>query len=158
MANIGRKTVEKPIPPPVLQPKEHIPEPASEEGSEQDRRKKKGRTSKGRGRERAPIQETAEPKILPVIDERPISFDDVPFAAEPSSAKVEPEEDIPSFHSIPPVAPVTLARLPKVESRAHPATRTSEPDLLKSEPLAAPVVREEPREQPKGFGFGIFDE
>lgn len=158
MANISRKPVEKPVPPPVAEADETVPDPTKDEGNEQDRRRKKGRTSKGRGRERLPVAETAEAKILPVIDERPISFDDVPFTAEPSSSKTAPEEDIPSFHTMPPIAPVTPANPPKVERREVITSPPIESDLPKTEQVEVPVKQEAPREQPKGFGFGIFDE
>lgn len=149
MANFNRKPVEKPAEPEVTEP----PVEATEEAGEQDRRKKRGR---GKGRKERPVAEEAagEPTAAPVIDSRPISFDDVPFTASPAEPPAEAEEDIPAFHAQPPVEPS-----PRRSKPTRPQPVDSEP-MFAAGPSEPPPPAEAPKptEEPKGFGFGIFDE
>jgi uncharacterized protein (TIGR00288 family) len=149
MANFNRKPVEKPAEPEFSEP---VPEP-TEESAEQDRRKKRGR---GKGRKDRPqTDEAASEPVVPVeVDQRPISFDDVPFTATPAEPVNEAEEDLPAFHTEPPVEPA-----PRRSKPVRPQPVDPEPmfSATPNEP-PPPVEAPKPTEQPRGFGFGIFDE
>ncbi len=141
------RTPAPPLPPP---PPElvHDEEPAhaetkSKEDDDKDQFKKRRR--RGKGKERSDSDEnggTGAAAEAPKVDDRPISFDDVPFMA-PEKPKVE-QPPAPVFHDWTP-------ERPKPAPQEHRHVEKETPRQAAPAPVAAkPPV--------KDFGFGIFDE
>jgi hypothetical protein len=155
MANINesrsepRKPIDRPVSP--------VPaEPTFEKSEDDGDRGKKKRRRGGKGKERVTEEAAA---AAPVADVGPITFDDVPFIeAHPEQhpdANLFPVEDNP-FGFGPPE--------PVIEKPSKSAARQvfeeiqppEPPPVKKHQPVEPP--QEKAAEQPRGFGFGIFDE
>lgn len=133
----------KPEPTPMVEEPNGGMEPPASEAEDKDRKNKRRRGRRGKdraGSEEAPTVEAGSMPAEPAkIDERPISFDDVPFMAAS-----EPVEAAPVMHDWSPAQ----------EKPAPQKPRHAEPVAA---PEPAPVVHEPPPQR-SGFGFGIFDE
>lgn len=135
-------------PPPELVEEEAVHAEAKPSDSEEKDQYKKRRRRGSKGKDRD-TESAAEPVDAPKIDDRPISFDDVPFMAPKPPPQVE--EAAPVFHDWTPeqTKPEPQESKPHRSKHHHvekPAPRDEEPA-----PVAAkPPVRD--------FGFGIFDE
>jgi hypothetical protein len=134
-------------------PAEDVEEPpAAEEVAEPEKLKEEKRPRRRRGRGRGKGREEAEaaaPEVdkdteapeeaAAAVDLEPISFDDVPFVAATEQSDEEP-----------------LAE--PVEFKPHESADEETPVAAPAEQEAAEPAAPPQREQPRGFGFGIFDE
>jgi uncharacterized protein (TIGR00288 family) len=133
-----------PPPPPELVEEEPVHAEAKPMNTEDNDQYKKRRRRTTRGKDRD-SETAAEPVKAPKIDDRPISFDDVPFMAPKPPPKVE--EVAPVFHDWNPEQAKPEPQQPKQHRHVEKsAPRHEEP---------APVVTKPPE---RDFGFGIFDE
>jgi len=130
-------------PPPDLVDEEPLPADAkSNEADDKDQFKKRRRRSKGKERSGSEENGGTETAIeSPKIDDRPISFEDVPFMP-PEPAKATQ----PVFHDWTPERPKPAPQ------PVHP--RHIEKEMPRQEE-PAPVATKPPV---RDFGFGIFDE
>lgn len=164
MANINENRVEPAKP--HVKPAPVVPAPIAQEpvealqhdikaDDEGDRYKKKRR--RGKSKDRAEEESSSEQAPVSFRDEGPISFEDVPFVNKPKP--VEPP-DFDLFVSS--VEPEPLAAKPEkslarqIFEEIQPVTREQPAAVAPQKP--EPPVPAKPVEEPRGFGFGIFDE
>lgn len=136
-ANIAenRKAVPPAIPA-FLPPAE--PETVKESSPEEAEHFKKQRRRRGNRKDRAEDEPQAAAVEAPKIDDRPISFDDVPFMSNP------------------PVADLADFSVPSVAAKPRAVVKHFTPDVAPP-PVQKPATVKE-SEEPRGFGFGVFDE
>lgn len=164
MANINehrtetRKSHDKPLAKHVVEEPVEQVQPDIKHDDDADRYKKKRRRSTGKGKE----QTASEPEAAPVgfVDEGPISFDDVPFTPPSPPRPVDPDFDL--------FAPATKEKSKPVAERSEkslarqifeeiqPATQVQPAAVVP--PTPEPPKPAKPVEEPRSFGFGIFDE
>lgn len=170
MANINehrtetRKSHDKPLAKHAVEEPVEQEQPDIKHDDDADRYKKKRRRGTGKGKE----QTASEPEAAPVgfRDEGPISFDDVPFNA-PSSRPVQPPRpvdppDFDLFSPTPKEKPKPIVVKPE-KSLARQIFEEIQPAEQEQPAPAVPAAIEPPKqakpvEEPRGFGFGIFDE
>lgn len=145
MAGITSET--RSVPPAVpVESMSEEPAVAPEEAEDRDRSKKQ-RRRRGKGKERGEGEdagklEASKEPVEAKIDERPISFDDVPFVA--ASDDLDKPGEPPTMHEWSP-------------EKAKPAPQKRRaPQPVEEAPVSVEPAGEPP--QRAGFGFGIFDE
>jgi len=135
-----------PPPPPEVVEEESLPvEAKGDEADEKDQHKKRRRRGKPKERETGSPETTTEPVESPKIDDRPISFDDVPFMAPKSSPKSD--EVAPVFHDWTPQ-----------QSKPAPQQPTHKRHVEKPAPVPEEQTSITNKPPERDFGFGIFDE
>ncbi len=165
MANINehrtetRKSHDKPLHKHTVEEPVEVEQPEIKQHEDDaDRSKKKRRRGTGKGKEHT----ASEPEAAPVgfVDEGPISFDDVPFTPPSPPRPVDPDFDL--FAPKAKEKPKPVAEKPE-KSLARQIFEEIQPVSEEQPAPVAPAAVEPPKpakpaEEPRGFGFGIFDE